>query len=190
MFAQGITRKSRVSSAVGRAGDPVAPGNIAAEYRAAGARHLAYQWWRRAASDGNGDALVEVGYCLHYGIGVRRNLSEAIAAYRAASRATGITPYGREEALYHLAVVRLDRDGARRGRRSAIASLRAAATDGDYPAASALLEALVRGAAFEICRCRRGLKRALGGQAHCTRIPGVRADGLTSACSRRRPVQS
>jgi TPR repeat protein len=141
-------------------------GNIAAAYRALGNRRRAFDWWCRAADDGDGDACVEVGYCLQYGIGVRRNPMAAAAAYQAASRSRCITEHGREEALYHLAVVHLD-DGGTRGRSRARTLLRQAAADGDYPAAIDLLAALEAGRSCVICRCRRGLRASLGGRLQC-----------------------
>lgn len=47
--------------------------------------------------------------------------------------------YSREEALYHLAIAYLDLDAEPRGQRRAAKLLREAASDGDYPQASALL---------------------------------------------------
>src|SRR5690606_1187754 len=78
-------------------------GNIAVAYRALGNRRRAFEWWRRTARAHDGDAWLEVGYCLQYGIGVRRDPAAAAKAYGSAIASRWITEYGREEALYHLA---------------------------------------------------------------------------------------
>jgi TPR repeat protein len=151
-----------------RSGDAVSIGNIAATYRKAGNRKRAFEWWRRAAGKWDGDAFLEVGYCYQYGIGVRRDQKAACLAYRAAIRSQWITEYAREEALYHLAIAYLDRGVGQRARRSAISLLREAAADGDYPQAAGLLSRLEDGEPLGVlCRCRRGLRRSLGGQAQC-----------------------
>lgn len=56
----------------------------------------------------DGDAYLEVGYCLHYGVGVRKNVRAAITSYRKVLAAYYITEYAREEAQYHLAITLLD----------------------------------------------------------------------------------
>ncbi len=141
-------------------------GNIAVAYRALGNRRRAYAWWRKAAALGDGDALVEVGYCLQYGIGVRREPAAAMKAYRDALRSRSITPHGLEEALYHLAIAHVDLGGSGNQRR-AIALLQRASADGDYPSASRLLTALDRGEVAALCRCRRSLRDSLGGRERC-----------------------
>jgi hypothetical protein len=65
-----------------RMGDRVLTGNIAVAYRVLGNRRRAFEWWWRAAGPDDGDSFVEVGYCLQYGIGVRRNPAAAMKAYR------------------------------------------------------------------------------------------------------------
>ena len=142
------------------------PGNIAVAYRALGNRRRAFEWWRRAAGPWDGDAFVEVGYCLQYGVGVKRDRVAAMNAYRDALKNEFVTPYGWEEALYHLAVAHLD-VGGRAHRHRAMTLLRRATADGDYPAASQLLTALSRGPVLIPCRCRRGLRASLGGRRQC-----------------------
>jgi TPR repeat protein len=122
-----------------RLGDPTASNNIAATYRELGNFRRAFYWWRRTAGPQDGDAWLEVGYCLQYGIGTRRDPTAAIRAYRRAIRTYYTTEYGCEEAQYHLAVALLDR-GDMRSRRDVKRLLSRAAEDGDYPQAAALLE--------------------------------------------------
>jgi TPR repeat protein len=149
-----------------RSGDEIRISNIAATYRMAGNRRRAFDWWRRAA-ESDGSALLELGYCYQYGIGVRRDLRTACVAYLAAVRSRWIDEYSREEALYHLAIAYLDLDKGRPSRRRAVKLLREAAADGDYPQAADLLGQLKSGGPINECRCRRGLLRSLGGQAQC-----------------------
>lgn len=159
--------------------------NIAATYRMAGNRRRAFEWWQRAAARRvyfsaavrllsglpriarDGSALLELGYCYQYGIGVRQDDLAARRAYRAAARSRWICEYSREEALYHLAVAILDLRDGQRDRRRAAELLRQAAADGDYPQASKLLKCLERGEMLSPCRCRRGLRPSLGRQAQC-----------------------
>ena len=158
-----------------RLGDAIASNNIAATYRELGNLRRAFQWWRRTAGPKDGDAWLEVGYCLQYGIGTRRDRTAAIRAYRRAIKTYYTTAYGCEEAQYHLAVALLDR-GDGRYRREARGLLTRAAKDGDYPQATDLLEQVGKKSLLRICRCRRGLARRLGGKTHCPlhRRPRVR----------------
>ena len=149
-----------------RRGDPIAANNIAATYRELGNAKRAFHWWRRAAISDDGDAWLEVGFCLQYGIGTRRDAAAAIKAYRRAIASEHTTEYGCEEAQYHLAIALLDR-GALGSRREVERLLKAASEDGDYPRAAALLVQLREQQPLRICRCRRGLARRLGGKAHC-----------------------
>ena len=50
-----------------RLGDATASNNIAATYRELGNFQRAFQWWRLTAGLKDGDAWLEVGYCLQYG---------------------------------------------------------------------------------------------------------------------------
>jgi hypothetical protein len=148
-----------------RRGDPIAATNIAATYRELGNTRRAFQWWRRA-SGSDGDAWLEVGYCLQYGIGTRRNVAAAITAYRRTIASDHTTEYACEEAQYHLAIALVDRGGLG-SRREVERLLTAAAGDGDYPQAAALLSQLRGQQPLRMCRCRRGLARRLGGKARC-----------------------
>ena len=148
-----------------RPGSECASSNIAATYRQLGNFRRAFLWWQRTTA-ADGEAWLEVGYCLQYGIGTRRDRAAAIRAYRRTLRSPPVTAYGREEAQYHLTVALLDRDGTR-ARRQAANLLTLANVDDDYPAAADLLEQLAAKSHLRICRCRRGLRRLLGGKDHC-----------------------
>ncbi len=147
-------------------GDNSAMSNVAAAYRILENFRLAARWYQRAAEHGDDDdALTDWGYCLQHGIGTRNDAAAAEQAYRAAIGAKCITDYGREEAMYHLAVLLLSRRSAR-ARRAAADLLRAASADGDYPQAAALLETIGRVDPEGICVCRRHLRPRLA-KRHC-----------------------
>lgn len=150
-----------------RGGESIALGNIAATYRELGNSRRAFYWWRKAASQLDGDAYVEVGYCFHYRVGVRKNVRTAIAYYRKALAAYYITEYAREEAQYHLAVALLD-SGIHRSSQRVRKLLQQAAEDRDFAQAMDLLEQLGSKEPLRVCRCRRGLLRRFGGKTHCT----------------------
>jgi hypothetical protein len=141
-------------------GDYVAMQNIVAAYRILGKTRLAFRWFKKAADLGDGDALLEVGYCHQHGAGVRKDLRSAEQAYRAAIESRDITPFGREEAMYHLAVLLLS--GHRHAsRKEAKTLLRRANADDDYLQARELLGWLQSSEVGPICACRRGLRRRL-----------------------------
>jgi TPR repeat protein len=79
--------------------------NVAAAYRILGNLKLAARWYKRAAEQGDGDAMTDWGYCLQHGVGVRRDERSAELAYRSAIACKWITDFSREEAMYHLAVL-------------------------------------------------------------------------------------
>ena len=83
-------------------GDSVATSNVAAAYRILGNFRLAARWYKRAAEQGDGEAMVDWGYCVQHGVGVRRNERSAERAYRSAIACQRITDFSREEAMYHL----------------------------------------------------------------------------------------
>lgn len=140
--------------------------NIATIHRDRGDHARAFRWWQRAANLDDGDALLDIGYLYYYGIGVRRDRAEAMRALHRATESRFISEYGREEALYHLAVAHVDA-GAGGDLRQARALLRRAARDGDYPEASALQAQLKAREAPRFCRCRRWWWRHIPGQAEC-----------------------
>jgi TPR repeat protein len=150
-----------------RIGDIAAATNIATIYRDEGNLRLAHQWLLRAMNMEDGDAAVTAGYGYLYGIGVRRDLVSARRILRRAARATNISPYGREEALYHLAVADIDNGN----RYHAVELLEQANNDGDFPEAASLL-AQIRAATEPMpCRCRRHLNKHLPGHANCPQHP-------------------
>jgi TPR repeat protein len=97
-----------------RMGESSGASNMAAVYRAQGKLGLAHRWALRAVEMGHGDAAVTAGYGRLYGIGVRANAGSARRLFRHALRSKSISAYGREEALYHLAVADLDSGQRRR----------------------------------------------------------------------------
>lgn len=153
-------------------GDSIAMSNVAASYRILEKFGLAARWFKRASECGDGDALMDWGYHLHHGVGVRKDELAAERAYRAAIASDCITDYSREEAMYHLAVLLLGRRWAS-SRRAAAALLRAAAADGDYPQAQALLRDLGSEERRNLCVCRRHLRPRLA-RRHCPLHSGRR----------------
>jgi TPR repeat protein len=127
----------------------------------------AFAWWMRAAAMGDGDAMGDAGYCYQYGIGVRKNVATARRLYRRTIAARDISMWGREEALYHLAITYLDAGKPR----LALPLLRRAAKDGDYPEASAVLGQIHSKEEVQACRCRRFVGKALRGHAVCAIHP-------------------
>jgi TPR repeat protein len=116
---------------------------------------------------GDGDAMVDAGYCYQYGIGVRKNIAVARRLYRRAIPVRDISMWGREEAFYHLAVSYLDADKPK----LALPLLKRAAKDGDYPEAAAVFRQLDAKEAVEPCRCRRFIRKSLRGHAECAVHP-------------------
>ena len=143
-----------------------AASNIATVHRDLGDMRTALRWWHKAAAAGDGDALVCIGYCYYYGLGARPDRVKSMTAFKRAGDAKSIIELDREEALYHRAVAQIDRASGR-GRTIARALLVKANADGDYPEAQALLRQLDTGRPPVPCRCRRGLNRAVPGQAPC-----------------------
>jgi TPR repeat protein len=146
-------------------GDVTAIYNIAATYRILEKFRLAARWYKRAAEQGDGDAMTDWGYCLQHGIGVQKNEKLAEQTYRSAIASKWITDYSREEAMYHLAVLLLSRQFAS-SRRAAVRLLRAANVDEDYPQAQALLHSVGTTDIRGICICRRHLRPGLA-KRHC-----------------------
>jgi TPR repeat protein len=86
-----------------RSRDLAAAQNIAIIYREAGKPRLMSQWFKRAASAGDGDALVEMARCYLDGIGVRKDIAAAKRALEAAIISENITEYSQEIAESMLA---------------------------------------------------------------------------------------
>lgn len=146
-------------------GECSAMSNVAAAYRILEQFRLSARWYKRAAEDGNGDALTDWGYCLQHGIGIPKDAKAAERAYRAAIASKWITDYAREEAMYHLAVQLLSRRSIS-STRVAARLLRAANADEDYPQAEALLQSIGSAEARSVCICRRHLRPRLA-KRHC-----------------------
>lgn len=142
---------------------PSAAINLGTWYRDRGQLREAVRWYRRAALFGDGEARLTLGYCLYYGLGVRRDRDAAIMCWRPLDDTAWITPYGREEAWYLRAVAHADAGR----RRLAMTLVSRAAADGDYPEADALLAELTAGETPTPCRCRRHMPRPTRGQARC-----------------------
>lgn len=153
-----------------RMGESSGASNMATVYRDQGKLGLAHRWALRAVDMGHGDAAVTAGYGRLYGIGVRADAGAARRLFRRALRSKNITAYGREEALYRLAVADLDSGQRRR----AIRQLRQANSDGDYPEAQELLAQLEAGTQATPCRCMRHLNKNLRGHAQCPQHPRSR----------------
>jgi TPR repeat protein len=143
-----------------RHGDTMAMSNVAAAYRILNNARNTYKWYKRAADYGADHAFLEIGYCLHTGYGVRRNHDIAKKAYRKAIMGKYISEYAKEEAMYLLAVLMLI-EGSAKARGKAIALLRKASRDKDYPQALVLLDRLPSEKVIPICLCRRCLRRGL-----------------------------
>jgi TPR repeat protein len=124
----------------------------------------------RAAAMGDGDAMGDAGYCYQYGIGVRKDIASARRLYRHAIAARDISMWGREEALYQLALMYLDAGKPR----LAVPLLRRAAKDGDFPEASAVLGQIRAKGEIQACRCRRFIRKSLRGHAKCSVHPQKR----------------
>lgn len=146
-----------------RSGASIGAANLATIYRDAGDLRRAFGWWMRAAALGDGDAMGDAGYCYRYGIGVRKNITSALGLYRRAIAGPDISMWGREEALYQLALTYVDAGKPR----LAVPLLKRAAQDGDYPEAEAVLRQIRLKERIEPCRCRRFIDRDLRGHARC-----------------------
>jgi len=148
-------------------GDAGAASNLATVYRDAGKPRLAFQWWTRSAGMGNGNAVVDVGYCYQYGLGTRKDVAGAQRMFRRAIASRDISQYGREEAMYHLAVHFIDEGQLR----LALPLLKRACADDDFPEAKSLLKQIKTQSTCVPCRCKRHIKKALRGHATCRLHP-------------------
>jgi uncharacterized protein len=146
-----------------RSGNSTATYNLATVYRDAGKPRRAFQWWKRAADMRDGDAAVDVGNCYQYGIGTRKSAANAKRMFRRAIASRDISQYGREEAMYHLAVQFID-EGKRR---SAFPLLKRASADDDFPEAASVLTQLRTESDYVPCRCKRFINKQLRGHTKC-----------------------
>jgi TPR repeat protein len=166
--------------------DPgLAASNIAMCYRNRGKNALAARWMRRAVEEGDGESLVDLGYALLYGIGVRRDPAQAVALFRRAIRSSSIIELWREEAMVHLASAHARGEGVPRSVSRAISCLARASKDGDYPEAARGLALVRAGRTAELCRCRRGRVGPFPGNATCPRHRAGRGRGRVSGESAR-----
>jgi TPR repeat protein len=148
-------------------GNSGAASNLATVYRDTGKARLAFQWWQRSADMHDGDAAVDVGYCYQYGIGTRRAPVHAKRMFRRAIASKYISQHGREAAMYHLALQFIDE-----GRHSlAIALLRRASADDDFPEAATVLRQITSKLPYIPCRCRRLSNKMLRLHARCLLHP-------------------
>jgi TPR repeat protein len=150
-----------------RNGESLGAANLATIYRDSGNSRRAFGWWMRAAALSDGDAMGDAGFCYQYGIGVRASVASARKFYRRAIASRDISMWGREEALYHLAVTYLDTHKPK----LAMPLLKRAAKDGDYPEAEELISQLAADEAIKPCRCRRFIRKSLRGHAKCAVHP-------------------
>jgi Sel1 repeat len=168
-YHRGLGTKQSVSHAIRwyrravRGRSSSAATNLATVYRDAGNSRRAFQWWKRSEQMGDGDAAVEVGYCYQYGIGTRKNAANAKRMFRRALVSKVITQYGREEAMYHLALQFIDE----RKRRLALPLLNLATADRDYPEAASVLKQIETKTDYIPCRCKRFLNKTLRGHTTC-----------------------
>jgi TPR repeat protein len=146
-----------------RGGSSTAATNLATIHRDAGNSRLAFQWWKRSEQMCDGDAAVDVGYCYQYGIGARKNAANAKRMFRRAIASRNISQYGREAAMYHLALQFIDEGKLR----LALRLLKLAAADGDYPEAASLLKQIETKSDYVPCRCKRLLNKHLRGHSKC-----------------------
>jgi len=165
-----------------KAGDTSAMHNVGAAYRILGKHAAACRWWKKAAASGDGTDQLEVGYCLHHGAGVRKDLGAAARAYDVAMVSDRASQLDREEAMYLRAVLLLS-SAVNTSRRRAISLLRKANADDDYPQAATLLAA-PETSAQSICTCRRELRLGLA-RLHCQ--VHKQRKSRTSRSSRTRP---
>jgi uncharacterized protein len=146
-----------------RGGSSTAATNIATIHRDAGNSRLAFQWWKRSEQMRDGDAAVDVGYCYQYGVGARKNAAKANRMFKRAIASRNISQYGREEAMYHLALQYIDEGKLR----LALPVLKLAAADGDYPEAASVLKQIETKSDYVPCRCKRRLDKNLRGHSKC-----------------------
>jgi len=146
-----------------RGGSSTAATNLATIHRDAGNSRLAFQWWKRSEEMCDGDAAVDVGYCYQYGIGTRKDATNARRMFRRAIASRNISQYGREEAMYHLAVQFIDEGKLR----LALPLLKRASADDDFPEAASLVNQIKTKSDYVPCRCKRFINKKLRGHTKC-----------------------
>jgi TPR repeat protein len=134
--------------------------NAACSYRILGKHRLAFKWWLRGVQAGDGSCYLETGYCYQHGAGVPTDLKAAEAEYERCISGYYVSDYEREEAMFHLAVLKISSNGTK-GKRAAVRLLEKASRDGDYPQASELISKIRSNRIDAICVCRRFLQPRL-----------------------------
>jgi hypothetical protein len=100
---------------------------------------------------------------IKYGIGTGKNSANAKRMFRRAIGSGNITDYGREEAMYHLAIQFIDE-----GRLwLAIPLLKRATADDDFPEAASVLNQIKTKSDCIPCRCKRFINKKLRGHTKC-----------------------
>lgn len=150
-----------------RRGDAGAANSLGQVLYDLGEPSRALAWKKRAHSLRDGSAAVDIAYAYHYGIGTRENRARAAKMYGIARRSRFIGEFEREEAMYQLALLALDR----RQRARAERLLALANRDDDYPEARCVLKRLEQGRHFVPCVCRRYRSRNRPEHAPCRRHP-------------------
>ena len=154
-------------------GDSTAILNTAEAYRRLREPERMFHWFRVAAKNHDGDALLETGHCYQFGDGTRSNPQAAERSYRAAIASAWITESGREEAMFFLATLLLSLG---RGLPIEVRYLLLRANvEHDYPQAAALLSVLGTEKWRSVCLCRRDGPRKLGG-IHCPEHGSAKAN--------------
>lgn len=116
--------------------------NLAVTYQNLGQHKMAVRWFRNAVTNGEVSALRPLAQAELYGMGVRRNVSAALAKLRTVAEATDdVSQFEREEALRLIAQVFYDGWLVRRDYMRAVGWLRRAADLGSN-AARGLLDDL------------------------------------------------
>ena len=125
-----------------RSGDPCAAQNIAITYRENGDLKTAFNWFRRAAEAGDGDALIQLGIHYYWGKGVRRNPREAVRCFRAATKVKNISGMGRDDAFFFLGIAYHEGRGVQASIPNAKRFFEQANIDSDHVAADKMLSKL------------------------------------------------
>jgi uncharacterized protein len=125
-----------------RAGDPCAGQNIAITHRENGDLKAAVRWFRKAAEEGDGDALIQLGVHYYWGRGVRKNPRAALQCFRIATKAKNISELGRDDAFFFLGIAHYEGRGVRASIPNATKFLKRANIDGDHVAAEKMLSKL------------------------------------------------
>ncbi len=125
-----------------RAGDSGAAHNIAITYRENGNLRAAFQWFRRAADAGDGEALVQLGIHYYWGKGCSLNPRAAVHCFRAATNSKNISGSGKDDAFFFLGVSCQEGRGVPVSLPNARKFFKRANIDGDHPAAAKALSKL------------------------------------------------